>query len=135
MAVKHGKNLDHTINTVSVEDFTKGVEISIDNDVVEASAAGDAAKEHIEGIYGWVMDGDYNWNPASGKNDATIFALLGAGAKAIDVTPGGGAAAAENPKYEGNAILKSYKISIPHDGLITSKASYQGTGALSRTVA
>ncbi len=130
--VIHGKNLAHKVNTTAVEESTKSVDVSVDNDVVDATAAGDTAKETLEGVYGWGMDGNYNWNPAASKNDAVIFGMLGSGALNVQVVPGGGTVSADNPIFRGNAILKSYKISVPHDGVVTSTASYQGDGVLTR---
>lgn len=133
MAEVHGKTLDHTVNTVALEENTSRVTISVDQDVSEVTAATDSAKEHLPGIYGWQMEGEYRWNPSAGKNDATIYAALTSGAIAVDCTPGGGAVGHDNPKYNGNAMVKRYQISIPHDGVITSRATFVGDDVLTRS--
>ncbi len=132
MAVIHGKNLDHKLFSTAVEDDTLSVDVNIDNDIVDASAAGDTAKETLEGIYGWGMDGSYNWNGAAGKIDEVLFKLLTSGAQNVQVVPGGGTVSADNPIYRGNAIIKSISISVPHDGVVTSKASFTGDGVITR---
>ncbi len=134
MASIHGKNLDHTVNTKSLESQVKSVELAVDVDTAEDTAAGDSAKTHVEGMYGWGMDAEMNWDPAANQNDVTLFALLGQGAKTIDLTPGGGTESSTNPKYTGSAIMTSFRLSVPHDGLCSLKASYKGTGALARDV-
>jgi hypothetical protein len=134
MAVVHGKNLTHTIGSKAVEADTQGVDISIDVDVADATAAGMAAKQAIEGLYGWNMDGKYLWNKSSGEIDAVVFSMFSSGSQTVEVTPGGGAEGANNPSYTGSAIVKNYKIAIPHDGPITCNASYAGDGALTRDI-
>lgn len=134
MAVIHGKNLDHTVASKAVEDDTLQVDISIDTNVVDSTAAGDSAKESLQGIYGWTMDGRYNWNKSSGEIDNVIFQMLRSGSQTVDLTPGGGTEGANNPAYTGSALVKSYKISIPHDSKITCQAQYVGDGALTRDI-
>ena len=134
MAVKHGKNLAHPINSVNLAAACKSIDISMDIDLPDATHAGDTAKESLDGMYGWGMDAAYDWDPAATENDATIFAMVAANSKVVDCTPGGGTESATNPKYTGTAMLKSYRISIPHDGMITSRASFQGNGAITRDV-
>lgn len=130
----HGKNLGHSVAGVALESGTTAVTLEINNDVAEKTAAGALAKAYLEGIYGWRMRADYLWNPAAGNNDATIYAMRLSGAQTVAMTPGGGVEAADNPEYTGSALLEQYTISIPHDGIITSKAAYGGTGALTRDV-
>ena len=132
MAEVHGKNMLHRINSVSAESYTKQVTVNVDNDIVDSTTAGDTSKASLEGIYSWNMDGDYVWNGGSGQIDYTIFRTLGSGALTNQVVPGGGTVSNDNPIYRGSAILKSYSITVPHDGVIAAKASWQGNGALNR---
>ncbi len=132
--VIHGKTLDFAVVGKAVEDDTRNVDLTIDIDVVDATAASATAKANIEGNYGWSMDADFVWNDSSGEIDSVAFNMRSSGAQAVLLNPGGGAEGANNPEYGGNAILTGYRVTIPHDGLITSKGSFMGTGALTRDV-
>jgi len=133
MAVIHGKDMQHMVVARDVSADTKQVDISVDIDTADVTAAGDDSKEFLEGVYGWSMDGSYNWNGGSGQNDATIFGTITSGSQNVQLLPGGGTnASGNNPMYRGNAIIKSYKISCPHDGAVSCTASYQGNGAINR---
>lgn len=132
MAEKHGKNQGQLINLVSTNLYTKNTTINVDIDTADITAAGDDSKQYLEGQNGWTMDSDYNWEGSSGQIDATIFKMITSGSAKVQSIPGGTTTSTQNPMYRGDAILKSYSISIPHDGAITCKASYQGTGALNR---
>ena len=134
MATVHGKHLGHTVVATALEEDAKVVDVAIENEMVESTAAGDVAKEYLAGLYSWGMDAEYNWNRAAGKNAAVLYGIIGSGEQTVEVTPGGGAEGANNPSYTGSAILKSYVVFIPHDGVIISKASYEGSGALTRDV-
>jgi hypothetical protein len=133
MAVVHGKTLNHKINSVSADTYTKQVTVAVDIDTAEKTAAGASAKSYLEGHYGWNMDGDYNWEGSSGQVDATVFAMITSGALNMQLLPGGGThSSTNNPMYRGTAILKSYQITAPHDGVVVCRASYQGSDALNR---
>jgi hypothetical protein len=135
MAKIHGKDADVSINAVAVEDDGNEVTLDIAVDTPEITSFSDAAKEFLEGVYGWTMTYRGFFEPTSGKNDATIFAMLGAGAKTVSVTPGGGAASADNPEYTGSAFLTSYSVRTPRDGPVEVTAVFTGHGALTRAVA
>jgi len=135
MAKIHGKNCDVMINTVAVEDDGNEVTLDISVDLPESTSFSDVAKEVLEGVYGWTLAYRGFFEPTAAKNDATIFAMLGAGVKTISVTPGGGAAAANNPKYSGSAFLSAYSVRTPVAGAVEINATFTGHGALSRLVA
>ena len=134
MSVLHGKAADHNFG-VALDAALRSIDVAVDVDLPDTSCMGDSAKECLPGMYGWGMDAEYLWDPAASENDVTIQAQIGGAGTTVDVTPGGGAASATNPKYSGTGHVKSYRISVPHDGVITSRCSYQGDGALSRVVA
>ena len=134
MAEIHGKNFNHTVAGVALESGTTQIAINIANAVADKTAAGGLAKAYLEGVYDWKMDADYIWNPAAGQNDATVMAMRISGAQTVACTPGGGAESATNPEYTGSALLKEYSISIPHDGVITAKAKFEGSGVLTRDI-
>ncbi len=132
MAVVHGKNLKHKLAAVAVQGETKQVTVNLDNDVAEVTAAGDTAKEYLEGVYGWTAEGEYNWDGASGYSDHTIFRLFTSGEQNLQVVPAGGTVSTDNPIFRGNTIVKSYQITVPIGGAVVCRATYQGTGVLNR---
>ena len=132
MTVVHGKNLDHKVVATAIESATRSVTVNMDTDIVETTAAGATAKAHVAGLYNWGMDADYVWNPVAAMQDPVVFGILTSGAQTVQVVPGGGTVSADNPIFKGSAILKSYSITVPYDGIVTARASYAGTGTLNR---
>ena len=128
----HGKNLKHKLDTTALEADTRSVGINVDNDIVDATAAGDTAKETMEGVYGWGLDSSYVWNGGNGKVDDVIFGMFSSGALNAQLVPGGGTVSADNPIYRGDVIVKSYTITVPHDGIVACQATFQGDGVLTR---
>ncbi len=134
MAVIHGKNLDHSIAGLAVEDYTKEVNLNIENDVNEATAASATAKANKEGLYAWTVDADYIWASSSGELHQVLCQMLSSGQQDILVNPGGGAEGTNNPEYGGKVLLQVYEVEIPHDDIVTCRATYQGSSGLIRDV-
>ena len=132
MAKIHGNKLTHKVNTTAVTDDTRAVDVNISVDTADATTAGNTAKQGIQGAYGWGMDGDYTFNPSSGQNDSVIFNMISSGALNVQVVPGGGTVSVDNPIFRGLGLLTNYSIHIPHNDIVTSRASYQGTSSLTR---
>lgn len=128
----HGKNLYHQVRALEQRTMTKNVNIDIDVDTTEVQAAGDAAKEYLEGIYGWKMGGDYIWDGLSGNIDHAVLGQITSGPLIVQLIPSGATGSANMPRYHGSAHITSYSIQVPADGVITCKAEYQGTGILNR---
>lgn len=128
----HGKNLYHQVRSLEQRTMTKGVTIDVDVDTTEVQAAGDTAKEYLEGIYGWKMGGDYLWDGASGNIDHAVMGQITSGQVIVQLIPSGSTGSANMPRYLGSAHITSYSISVPADGVVTCKAEYQGTGILNR---
>ena len=128
-----GKNVQAKIVSTSVDTLIRSVDLNVDADAIDATAANAAAKSTLQGTYGWTADVDLNFAGGSGQADDTLFKSITSGAQNFQVLPRGGTnASQDNPMYRGNAVLKSINISIPSDGVITEKASFQGDGALTR---
>ncbi len=128
-----GKNAQAKIVSTSVDTIIRSVDLSVDVDTIDATCANAAAKANVAGVYGWNADMDLNYGGGSGQADDTLFKSITSGAVNFQVLPAGGTnASQDNPMYRGNVLIKGFSISIPHDGLITQKASFVGDGALSR---
>ena len=134
MAVVHGKTLKHTVVTTALEENTRRAVVNMDIDQAEITAANTNPKKYLQGLYSWGVEADMTWNPAAGKNAAVIYGIIASGAQTVAVRPAGGTVGANNPEYTGSAIVKNYHVTIPHDGVIVCKASYEGSGDLDRDV-
>jgi len=136
MAEIHGKNLGHQIGLsgtlIEQRTYTKSVGLNVDVDVADTTAAGDTSKTALEGVYGWTMDADYNWTGDSGQADHQIFRQIGSSYQRVQIIPGSTTASSNMPRYQGNAFVKSFSLTCPADGVVSCKASWQGTGALNR---
>jgi predicted secreted protein len=133
MAATHGYKVQQKIVSTSCDTVIRSVDINMENDTVDATAANASWKASVVGIPSWSVDGNYICDLGSGQIDDTVFKTILSGAQNVQVLPGGGTnASGNNPMYRGNAVIKSYKISIPHDGVITGAVSWQGDGAFNR---
>lgn len=130
MAKITGADAEIKINTVSLEEDSNTWTLDIAVDTYEDTGFGDAWKDFEEGKPGWTLSVDFFWNGASAKNDATLFALIGGGATAIELYPEGNASG--KIKYSGNAILTGMSPAVPVGGMVTMSATFQGKGTLSR---
>lgn len=136
MAAIHGKSAAHTVNAANLATGTKSVSVKQDAALADTTSFGSAATTYTPGVPSSTMDAEYNWDPAAAQNDVTTWNMINGGTSAtVDVTPGGGAASATNPKYSATAYVASREISIPFDGLVTMTCSFQNSGALSRVTA
>jgi hypothetical protein len=132
MAATYGSNADHNLNAVNLKGSLRTFDLAWDTDLVDATCMGDTAKQPVAGVYGVTADASYLWDPAASENDVTIQARIGAAAVVLNIVPGGGSVSVTNPRYYGNVLVKSYKIHVPHDGMITSDASFVYTNGATR---
>lgn len=134
MARLAAKDADLSINSVAIEDELDKAELAIDVDVPEVTSFNDGAKTFVEGKYGFSLSVDGSADLAASQGDASIFALLGGGPVAMIYTPGGGTESSNNPDYDGNVILKSYRLRSEVGAAVRYSAQFQGTGGLIRDV-
>ncbi len=128
-----GKSVQAKVVSTSADTYIRSVDISVDQDTVDSTAANVNAKTTLAGTYGWNVDMDLNWTGNSGQIEDALFKTILSGSQNVQVLPAGGVnSSQDNPMYRGNAVMKSWSVSIPHDGLITQKASFVGDGNLNR---
>lgn len=132
MAVKHGKSaiLSYDANDISASNRTH--DITVDNALVDSTCIGDTANEYVEGIPDSALSAGFLMDSDSNENEQVIFGQISAGVAVLYSIPGGGAAGATNPKFTGNAFVKSMKIHVAHDGINTLDAEFQYSGGLTR---
>ena len=127
----HAKRFVSVINAVTA--CIDKDSLSIDVPQAEVTTNCDAEQAFLQGKYGWKRDLSGPADFASGGLDATLFAMVTAGAVAVAVKPANASPSATNPNYTGNANLASMKLDFGNDAVRMS-AGLQGTGALTRAV-
>ena len=135
MARLHGKDWSTTVNAVEHSTTGQTSSFNISIDTAEVTAAADTSKEYLEGDYGWDASIDGYADFGAGLQDATDFAMIGAGEQAYVWKADDGAVGATNPSYTGNVFLTSYSLSAGVGDGVTFSSSYIGKGDISRNVA
>ena len=136
MAKLHGKAFDLEVNAVDISTATRkfGLAISVDTAEVTNAASG-GSKEYLEGNSDATMSADGPCDFGAGLQDATVFALIGAGADTVHILGDGGSAiAAGNPEYQQSGILTGYNIDFDITKDISWSASWQRSGGTTRDV-
>lgn len=137
MAVTHGKDaclkLDDdggTLRDVSAAinsvDFNEVVELA------EDTAFGDSAKSFIVGLRDATFSVSGLWDDAATTGSYTVIASLIDGyTGTFEYGPEGGSSG--DIKYTGECICTSFNTSSPVGDIVTFKADFQVTGAVSRS--
>jgi predicted secreted protein len=133
MAAKAGNKVQMKVVSTSCDTYIRSVDINMENDTIDSTAANATWKASVVGIPNWSLDANFVCDTGSGQIDDLIFRTILSGSQNVQVLPNGGVnSSSDNPMYRGEAVIKSYKISIPHDGLIVSTAAWEGNGTLNR---
>lgn len=134
MARVHGKNWHSTVNSVAMSTTGQSHTLNINVDTSDVTAAVDTSKEFVVGDYGWDVSIDGAADFGTSLQDATLFALVGAGVETAWLwNPSTSTTATTNPKYSGNAILTSYSLTSGVSDAVTFSSSFLGNGDLART--
>lgn len=125
------------INAVNISDHVKQATLSYNAAMLDASTMdGSKTKKNVAGLLDWSLDVDVLTDYVPGSIDATMFALIGAAAFAIEVRPTSGVRSTSNPGFTGNAVLANYEpINAKVGDLATSKMSFKCSSALTRQTA
>lgn len=121
----------YTLNSVALENDLDSLDMAVAAVLPEVTSFTEADETFVEGPKGTTYGIGGNFNGASAKNDATLFARFGAGAATGVFKPGG--AVTGYPIYTQLQLLKDYKISSSPKGAVKISATLQGTGANTRT--
>ena len=91
--------------------------------------------EYVEGMDDATLDLSGPADFGAGLQDASMFALIGAGATSWKLKPNNAAAnSATNPEFQQDAILTDYSLDFDVSKEISFSASAQRTGATPRAV-
>lgn len=125
------------INAVNVSDHVKSATLSYMAAMLDDTVMTKTTKSNKPGLLEWSLDVEMLNDYAVSSIDATMFALIGAAAFAVEVRPTSGARSTSNPGYNSNGVLASYDpISAKIGDLAIAKISIKCAGtALSRSTA
>lgn len=136
MAKQPSKNINVTLNSVSIEDDMNDTSLNITQETPEVTSFSDAGPRRLTGNYDYNFDLSGNPDFASAQSDATIFGLVGSAGVSIGWDPTGTTAGANDPNYDSTSVvLGSYTISASVGGAVEFSAQVLGNAALSRAVA
>jgi hypothetical protein len=126
-----------SINSVDLSDHVKSVKLTYNAAMQNNTAMGVGTKTSLAGLKEWTAEVEFFQDYAASNVDATLFALIGAAAFAIEIRPvKTGGRSATNPGYTGNAVLANYQpVGGAVGDLAMTGASFQSAGALSRQIA
>tara|TARA_R110000787_G_scaffold53795_2_gene125614 strand:- start:625 stop:1032 length:408 start_codon:yes stop_codon:yes gene_type:complete len=134
MARQSGKVIDFAYNSVSIEDELSNLSMSVDVNLPEVTAFGDAASTFVEGLPSTTIDVSGFFDPAASQGDATIYTAIGSGANTALLETTGAAAGTNSPTYSVSAFVSNYTLTSDVGGATTYSASFQGSGANTRAV-
>ena len=125
-----------TVNSVDLSNHVRNVSIKYGAEAIEDTAMGATSKARIAGLKDWSIDVEFAQDYAAASVDATLFPLVGGAAVTIEIRPTSAVVSATNPKFTGSVLLTDYAPAGGGIGdLATTKATFQGTGDLTRAVA
>ena len=135
MAKIAAKNINFSVNSVSLEDELNSLDQSVDQEVIEVDGFSSAGPERVVGNYDYNYSLGGNADFASGQGDATLFALIGSAGVATNFSPTGNSAGENDPHYNATSVvMSSYSISGSTGGAVTYSADLQGNSTLARAV-
>ena len=129
MAALHGKGTAFSIGNSStltaITSYCDSIDFPAFNvDTAEVSAFGATYKSYVSGLKGGTITASGPWDYAL---DAIMYANV-ATSQPFSYTPGGGSAV-----YTGSALITAYNVQGGMGGAVTWSASFQISGAVTRT--
>ena len=135
MAKQAGRQANLTVNAVAIEVDADSITLNVTQETPVVTSLGDTGPRRLAGNYDHNKSVSGSADFASGRSDATLFALIGSAGVATGFDPTGATAAANDPNYDTTDVLESYSITSAVGAAATYQASLQGTAALTRAVA
>ena len=133
MAKKAAAVANLSINSVALESYLDSISMKVTQETANVSGLVTTGPTRVVGNYDWTESLAGHADFASGQGDATLFGLLGSSGVAAAFDPTGASAAANDPNYDGTAVLKSYSIKAAVGAPITYSAELEGASALTRS--
>lgn len=132
MAKYHGYKGHFSIDGVDLSSYLTDVSMDQSVDVAETSTFGTLDKTYLDGMRDATISIAGRWDDtASTGPDVVLQGLRGDGANAFIYGPSGSTGGMV--KYTGNAILTAYAPTTPIADVVAFTATFQVTGAITRT--
>lgn len=123
-----------TINSVTLSDHVKSVELSIEAEQLDPTAMGSTYKSALGGLKSGTLSLTFNQDFAASNVDATLFAALGT-VVTFAVKATSAANSATNPQYTGSILIAEHKPLANAVGeLAEVSVSFPTSGAITRAV-
>lgn len=121
---------------VALEDFITSITQGLTQPEIDTTCLGDAGPRSLIDNYKYTYALDGHNDFAAGAVDATLFGAVGDEDGGVTVfAPTGAAAGADDPNYEGGAVLTSYNITSRVGSPVDYSAQLSGRETLARAVA
>lgn len=136
MAKIRSSRAKFTYASVPLEEFITSVTQGVTQPEIDTTCLGDTGPRSLIDNYKYTYALDGHNDFVAGGLDATLFGEVGDEDGAATVfNPTGGSVGADDPFYNGNAVLTSYNITARVGSPVDYAAQLSGTGALGRAVA
>lgn len=141
MARVHGKDVDYSINGVSIEGDMDEIRLRFDVAEAEITSFDDAYGNFLAGKPTAVEEIRGTLDMDSAEVDDTIFGLIGGGPVSTIFDPTGAGPGASDPQYKSTAssltgaLVSRYRLSVPVGDRASWEATIQHSGPTTRAVA
>lgn len=136
MAKKASAVANLSVNSVALESYLDSISLKVTQETPDVTGLVQTGPSRVVGNYDHSLDVAGQFDGASGAIDATLFGLVGSAGVAIDFSPTGATAGANDPHYTATGeVLSSYTIDAKVGDAVKVSASLMGNSALTRAVA
>lgn len=124
-----------TIEGTDMSDMARQVAITVEVGENDINSFGTDWEKVLGGLKSWEFTVTFNQDFAAAQVDATLWPLLGRNDVTIAVRPTSAVKSATNPEYTGDVFVSGYTpVDAEAGGVIQPQLTWQGNGALSRSV-
>ena len=125
--------LDNAAGTlVDLSPFMTSADLDRTVDLLSVTVLGDTAKKTIPGLQDGTIPLSGHYDSGAAAIDAHLSGIFAhANAQTYEAGPEGSTSG--KVKYTGECRLQSYKVSMPHDGVVDWSATLQLDGAATKT--
>jgi hypothetical protein len=124
------------INSVDLSTYVSEVALSYNQNNPEATGVGDTTVDRVTGgLIDWSVTVTFFQDYSANGVEATLFGLIGNATKVdIELIPGTGTVAADNPRYHGRCVFNGYQPMGGSPGAVhsTGQATFSGAGTLTK---
>lgn len=138
MARTHGKDLNFSINAVSLEGELERVRMAARVPEADITAFADVYQNALAGKRDVQLEISGSYDPAASGGDDTIFGLIGTGPKSTVLDPTGAGPDTNAPTYNCTAsgltgsLVRRYSLNFPVGGKAAWEATIQNSGQTTR---